>query len=103
MLSESVTEAVEIAHRNGILTAASLMVGGAAAADAEARAKRLPNLCIGLHLVAVEGNPVLPQERLPDLTDTQGHLRNDLARVGLAITPLPVTRRAIAIATNGRR
>jgi predicted glycoside hydrolase/deacetylase ChbG (UPF0249 family) len=37
-----VNEAVEEAHRDGILTAASLMVSGPAAADAIARARRMP-------------------------------------------------------------
>ncbi|TXN31659.1 ChbG/HpnK family deacetylase, partial [Methylobacterium sp. WL19] len=41
-LSLAVNEAVEQAHREGILTAASLMVGAPAAADAVARARRLP-------------------------------------------------------------
>ena len=53
-LSLEVNEAVEQAHREGILTAASLMVSAPAAADAVARAKRLPSLRVGLHLVLVE-------------------------------------------------
>ncbi|TXN19506.1 ChbG/HpnK family deacetylase, partial [Methylobacterium sp. WL9] len=39
-LSREVNEAVEQAHREGILTAASLMVSAPAAADAVARARR---------------------------------------------------------------
>ncbi len=53
-------EAIELAHRQGILTTASLMVAGPAAADAVRRAKALPSLAVGLHLVAVEGDSVLP-------------------------------------------
>ena len=63
----AVNEAVEIAHRTGILTAASLMVGGAAVADAVARAKAMPALGVGLHLVLVDGRPVLPAEQVPAL------------------------------------
>ena len=59
-LSEAVNEGVERAHREGVLDAASLMVGAPAAADAVARAKRMPGLRVGLHLVAVEGPAVLP-------------------------------------------
>jgi len=54
-LSPAVNEAVERAHRAGVVHAASLMVAGPAAADAVARARRLPGLRVGLHLVAVEG------------------------------------------------
>ena len=49
-MSLEVNEAVEEAHRNGILTCASLVVAGDAAEDAVRRAKRLPELGVGLHL-----------------------------------------------------
>jgi len=72
-------QAVERAHREGVLTAASLMVGAPAAADAVERARRLPTLRVGLHLVVVEGRPLLPASELPDLVDGQrrAHLRLD--------------------------
>jgi chitin disaccharide deacetylase len=71
-LSPAVNEAVERAHREGILTSASLMVAGPAAADAVDRARRLPRLAVGLHLVAVEGPACLPGVALPDLVDASG-------------------------------
>jgi chitin disaccharide deacetylase len=83
---------VELAHKQGILTAASLMVAATAAADAIARARRLPGLNIGLHLVLVEGTPTLPPENVPDLVDATGHLRTDLARLGLDICARPSVR-----------
>ena len=49
-MSLEVNEAVEEAHRKGILTCASLVVAGEAAEDAVRRAKRLPELGVGLHL-----------------------------------------------------
>ena len=87
-----VNEAVERAHRDGILSAASLMVSGAAAADAVARAKRLPSLRVGLHLVLVEGKPVLPVAQVPDLVDSSGQFRTDMARAGAAMFFLPKVR-----------
>ncbi len=65
--SVPINEAVEQACRGGILTTASLMVGGGACRDAVARARRTPNLQVGLHLVLVCGRPVLPPQRIPDL------------------------------------
>ena len=59
-LSEAVNEGIERAHRDGILQAASLMVAGPAANDAVRRAKRLPNLRVGPHLVVIEGPAILP-------------------------------------------
>ena len=54
-LTTAVNEAVEQAHRDGALTSASLMVAGPAAADAVRRARALPNLRVGLHLVVDRG------------------------------------------------
>jgi hopanoid biosynthesis associated protein HpnK len=83
--AREVNDAVEDAHRNGVLTAASLMVSGAAAADAVARAKAMPGLRIGLHLVLVDGKPLLPAAAVPDLVDRAGNFRNDMARAGAAM------------------
>ena len=87
-----VNDAVERAHRDGILSAASLMVAGAAAGDAVARAKTMPRLRVGLHLVLVEGRPVLPAGKVPDLVDASGHFRTDMARAGAAMFFLPKVR-----------
>jgi chitin disaccharide deacetylase len=92
-LAPEVNEAVETAHQHGILTAASLMVAGAAAQNAITRARRLPRLRVGLHIVLVEGLPVLPAGRVPDLVDAAGHFRTDMARLGLDIA----TRRSVRL------
>ncbi len=81
-LAVPVNEAIEAAHRAGILTAASLMVGATAAADAIERARRLPSLRVGLHLVLVDGRPVLPPADIPDLVDRQGELSSNLVGAG---------------------
>ncbi|HEX2761744.1 MAG TPA: hopanoid biosynthesis-associated protein HpnK [Rhizomicrobium sp.] len=91
-----VNEAVERAHRDGILSAASLMVSGAAAGDAVARARALPTLRVGLHLVLVEGRPVLPASSVPDLVDASGNFRTDMARAGAAMFFFPKVRRQLA-------
>jgi hopanoid biosynthesis associated protein HpnK len=72
------------------------MVGSPAAADAVARARRLPRLCVGLHIVLVEGRPVLPPERLPDLVDANGCFRSDMGALGLDIFARPSVRRQVA-------
>lgn len=95
-LSLEVNEAVEQAHRDGILTAASLMVSAPGAADAVARARRLPSLRVGLHLVLVEAWPTLPASELPDLTDDEGLMRRDMERLGLDLALRPAARRQLA-------
>ena len=91
-----VNDAVMDAHANGILTAASLMVGAPAAADAVARAKAAPSLRVGLHLVLVEGRPVLPANAVPDLIDASGNFRTDMARAGAAMFFLPHVKKQLA-------
>ena len=58
------------------------MVGAPASADAVARARRLPRLGVGLHLNLVEGAPVLPPEKVPDILDSSGRFDENLARAG---------------------
>jgi hopanoid biosynthesis associated protein HpnK len=87
---------VEIGHRDGVLTSASLMVAAPGCADAVARARRLPKLRVGLHLVLVEGRPKLPAGELPDLTTGEGLFRTDMAAMGAEIFFRPKVRRQLA-------
>ena len=95
-LALPVNEAIEEAHLLGVLTAASLMVGAEAAADAVARAKRLPTLRVGLHVVVVEGRSVLPREAVPDLVDEHGEFRPNLLRAGFRFFFRPRVRMQLA-------
>lgn len=90
-----VNEAVENAHRQGILTAASLMVTGDAAADAVERARRLPSLGVGLHVVLVDGKPALPPEQVPDLVEADGLFTSRLVSLGVRIFFDPRVRRQV--------
>jgi chitin disaccharide deacetylase len=82
-LSGAVNEGIERAHRDGILRSASLMVAGPAAADAVARARRLPGLRVGLHLVAIEGPAMLPASEIPALVGADGQFPS--AQLGLGV------------------
>lgn len=92
----AVNEAVEAAHRDGVLTAASLMVTGKAVDDAVERARRLPALGVGLHLVLVDGRPALPPERVPELVGGDGRFRGDMVLAGLRFALSPAARRQLA-------
>ena len=80
-----INEAVEEGHRSGVLSAASLMVGAPAMADAVERARRLPSLGVGLHLTLVDGRPVLSPHHVPDLVGPDGRFSNDPVRFGIAL------------------
>lgn len=82
-LSEAVNEGIERAHREGLLGSASLMVAGAAAEDAVRRARAMPGLRVGLHLVVIEGPSVLPPVSIPDLVDSSGQFPSDQLALGL--------------------
>jgi len=95
-VATQVNEAIEQAHSNGILSTTSLMVAGDAAADAVERARRLPSLRVGLHLVLVRGRPVLPPERIPDLVGPDGQFTTRLVRAGFRYFFLPSVRAQLA-------
>ncbi len=94
--AREVNEAVEAAHRGGVLSAASLMVAAPGCADAVLRARRSPKLRVGLHLVLVEGRPCLPPSALPDLVTPDGYFRTDMAWMGADIFFRPRVRRQLA-------
>ncbi|KAA6122943.1 ChbG/HpnK family deacetylase [Cupriavidus cauae] len=95
-LHPAVNEGVELAHRHGVLDAASLMVGAPAAADAVSRAHRLPRLRVGLHLVLADGPSVLPPAAIPDLVDAEGRFGSAMARDGLRFFLSDAVRRQLA-------
>jgi hopanoid biosynthesis associated protein HpnK len=67
--------AVEVAHREGILTSASIMTNMPAFADAVAVLRRNPGLGTGVHLVLTSGRAVLSPDRIPLLVDRDGIFR----------------------------
>jgi hopanoid biosynthesis associated protein HpnK len=94
-LHPAVNRAVEQAAREGVLTATSLMVGAPAAADAVRRARELPALAVGLHLVLADGWSVLPPSRIPALVDERGRFGNNMVRDGVRFFALPAVRRQL--------
>jgi hopanoid biosynthesis associated protein HpnK len=79
-----------------VLTSASLMVGEDAADDAIARARRLPDLGVGLHIVLAEGLPVSPVRSIPDLVDSEGRFPNNMVQAGFKFFFRPGVRRQLA-------
>lgn len=94
-LTLSVNEAVERAHTQGVLTQASLMVAAPAAADAVRRAKSLPQLNTGLHLVLVDGDSLLGHDKLPNITGPDGKFSKNQAALGVKYFFSPAARREL--------
>ena len=80
--SASINQAVIRAHREGILTTASLMVNEPACEEAVALARQNPTLGVGLHLTLLCGHSALPPEDIPGLVNAKGEFSNNPARVG---------------------
>ncbi|MGQ9768754.1 MAG: ChbG/HpnK family deacetylase, partial [Anaerolineae bacterium] len=79
----AINAAIIRAHREGILTAASLMVTGDAWQEAVELARANPTLAVGLHLVVSDGRAVLPPTQIPHLVDASGRFPDDPLRLGL--------------------
>jgi chitin disaccharide deacetylase len=86
---------VELAHRQGLLTTASLMVAGPAAADAVRRARSMPGLHVGLHLVVIEGSAVLNPAAIPALVGEDGRFSSDQLALGVRYYFRPDVRRQL--------
>jgi chitin disaccharide deacetylase len=94
-LHEAINEAVETASATGVLTAASLMVGAPATEDAVRRARKLPRLRVGLHLVLADGWAVLPRGQIPGLVDEEGRFGNRMFVDAVRYFTLPGVRRQL--------
>lgn len=81
--SPQVNAAVLRAHRQGVLTSASLMVAEPSAAEAAAAARDCPALDVGLHVVACNGRSLLPARQIPGIVDGSGRFPRSEAWAGL--------------------
>ncbi|MGO8925586.1 MAG: hopanoid biosynthesis-associated protein HpnK [Limisphaerales bacterium] len=80
--SASINQAVIRAHREGILTTASLMVNEPACEEAVALARENPTLGVGLHLTLLCGHSALPPEQIPGLVNANGEFGDNPAGAG---------------------
>jgi chitin disaccharide deacetylase len=82
-LSSGANRGIIKAWHDGILTSASLMVGGKAVAEAVALAAENPGLQVGLHLTLVQGRAVLEHGGVPSITDHNGDFTDDPVLAGM--------------------
>jgi hopanoid biosynthesis associated protein HpnK len=94
-VSEEVNEAIIRAHKEGVLTSASLMVTGAAFEGAVKLARETPSLAVGIHIVTVVGRSALSHEEIPSLVDREGNFSNDPTAAGLKYFFSPRARREL--------
>lgn len=68
-LTSGVNRAIVELHHGGVLTSATLMAKAGATEEAIELARASPMLGVGCHVVLVDGEPVLPPDRVPSLID----------------------------------
>ena len=78
-LTPGVNRAIIELHRAGLVTSTSLMARAGATDEAIEFARAAPSLGVGCHVVLVDGEPVLPPEKVPSLVDARtGRFPNSL-------------------------
>ena len=80
--SDSINQAVVRAHREGMLTSASLMVNGEAFDDAVRLARQNSKLGVGLHLALAGATSTLPTKEIPGLVNQQCEFSNNAVGTG---------------------
>lgn len=101
-LSSGANRAIITAWREGILTSASLMVNGAAFAEAVSLARDNPGLQVGLHLTLVQGKATAPYDGFPSITDRSGEFSNDPVMAGMRYFFLKSLRRQLKAEIEGQ-
>jgi hopanoid biosynthesis associated protein HpnK len=81
--SAEVNAGILRAHRDGILTSASLMVAEPAAEAAARGARECPKLDVGLHVVVCMGRSVMAPERLGGTVDAAGRFPDNPVAAGM--------------------
>jgi len=81
--SRSINEAVIRAHREGILTSASLMMNEADCDEAVELARQNPKLGVGLHLTLLCGHSAISPSQIPGLVNQKGEFSEKPATTGL--------------------
>jgi hopanoid biosynthesis associated protein HpnK len=70
--TEGVNRGIAEAHRNGIVTSASLLANGTAFASGAELARTTPGLGVGVHLNLTDGPPAAQRELVPTLLSDKG-------------------------------
>jgi hopanoid biosynthesis associated protein HpnK len=70
-LTPAVSRAIIELHAAGLVTSTSLMARAGATEEAIELACATPSLGVGCHVVLVDGEPILPPEKIPSLVDAR--------------------------------
>jgi chitin disaccharide deacetylase len=95
--TEGVNRGITEAHRNGIVTSASLLANGSAFSSGVGLALSTPALGVGVHLNLTDGPPSAPAELVPSLLNNAGQFEGGpevlLLRIATGSVPLQEVER----------
>ncbi len=94
-LCEGVNRAIVKAHKDGMLTSATIMANMAGAKDAAKIARELPSLGVGVHLNLTDGRPVTKDNSIACLLDNDGEFISSPAKLAVLSLIRPKVRNAI--------
>jgi len=92
-----VNRGIAEAHRNGIVTSASLLTNGEAFAEAVELARDSSGLGVGVHLNLNDGPPVAPRESVPSLVNEAGEFEGGPDGLLLKIATRGLSMREVEI------
>ena len=95
-LTRGVSRGILRAHREGLVTSATVLANLAPAPELDAEAAVRPRLGLGLHLNLTWGDPVSPPETVSSLVDAEGRFGRDLAALQERVRPDDVRRESEA-------
>jgi len=94
-LCEGVNRAVVKAHREGVLTSATIMANMPAAEEAVKLAKQNPSLGVGVHLNLFKGIPLSKEAFIDSLVDEEGRFACSIFKLSLLSIVIHKFRNAI--------
>ncbi len=97
-----VNRGIAEAHRNGIVTSASLLANGQAFAEGVALARDAGGLGLGVHLNLNDGPPVAPGESVPSLVNDAGEFEGGADGLLLKIATRGLSVREVELEWNAQ-
>lgn len=94
-LCEGVNRGIEQAHRQGVLTSATIMANMPAADEAVKTAKKLADLGVGVHLNLTEGVALSKDTAVKVLVNSAGEFAYSPAVISILSTAVHTVRKAI--------
>jgi hopanoid biosynthesis associated protein HpnK len=97
-----VNRGIAEAHRDGIVTSASLLANGQAFAEGVALARDAGGLGLGVHLNLNDGPPVAPRESVPSLVNNAGEFEGGPDGLLLKIATRGLSLREVEVEWNAQ-